>query len=202
MLEWGHRRRGGQPAGRLSLRPAPVLVFPAGGRHLLGFRRGTVAAGGAVFLALIPLRSVGPVRGRQKAGPVRRRREQVHTYGRRHVAVLRRAVHPGGSLPPPRQPAGIPGLAGGPPHLSHQHRAVPAVCAGRPGFGLHRRVRHAEPGGEHRRHGGKAGKMEGKPAQLVRHPHPAAPVAPVCLHRGQRQPGLLPGALRAGAAGS
>ena len=105
----------------------------------------------------------------------------------------------------PRPASGqLPGDAradGRPPDVAHEHRDGAPLDPGRPRPRLHPHRRAGRAARGHAVHHGGAGALRRPSAQLVRHADPGAPVPPLRLHGGQRQPrGRAPGPGRGSAA--
>ena len=186
------RRRGGrapvrgpdgpQPrhrAGRSGPRAGAAAVGGADG----GGRDRAVADRAAGRLLVEP---AGPAAARSARS---RRRGAAAPDRAQDVALLRDVRERREPPPPAGQFPGIPGTHAGAAHLSDQHRARPAVDAGRARLRVHPHLRHGRAARGKPLDAGGAGALRGPRPQLVRHDQPGRTAAAVRVHGRQRQPG-------------
>ena len=105
-----------------------------------------------------------------------------------YLAVLRGLRRPRRHLPASRQLPGRSEAGPRPPHLSHQHRALPALGGRRTRLRLARYPRHPRSSRRDAGHDAPPRALPGPLLQLVRHRRSSSARAPLRVHRRQRQP--------------
>ena len=127
-------------------------------------------------------------------------RKALRRVARKTWGFFETFVGDGGPLAAAGQLPGRPARGRRPPHLAHQHGAVPDLQPRRPRPRLPQPGRPPRAAGEDLRHVRQARTVPRAFLQLVRHADAQAAAADLPLDGGQRQPARLPDCAQAGAA--